>query len=236
MAIRRIGILGGQFDPIHWGHLEAAFAAESALDLMRVLVMTSNVPPHRPQPAASSFHRFAMATLAISGRPAWRVSDLELRHGARSYTSWTLQRFHERGYAPGELYFIVGTDAFADVESWMDYPAILEYAHFAVVSRPGHPTEDIPRRLPGLAERMTRPPLDAMSHFDPMIILIDAPTSNVSSTTIRDRRSRGESIAGLVPDSVQQHIEGHGLYAAQSPGRRASDVNPSTAGRLHGQD
>jgi nicotinate-nucleotide adenylyltransferase len=237
MSIRRIGILGGTFDPIHWGHLEGAFAAETALNLMRVLVVPSNMPPHRPQPHASSFHRFAMASLAVAGRSGWRVSDLELRDEAQSYTSATLQKFHDRGYKASELYFILGSDAFADIMSWMNYPAILELAHFAVVSRPGYPVEDMPHRLPQLADRMVRPPLDAISQIDPMVVLIDATTADVSSSAIRDRRARGESVATLVPDPVRQHIEQHGLYTPPTPGRRWSDTHTGVAAaRLHGED
>jgi nicotinate-nucleotide adenylyltransferase len=237
MSIRRIGILGGTFDPIHWGHLEAAFAAETTLNLMRVMVVPASLPPHRPQPHASSFHRFAMASLAVSGRAGWRVSDLELRDESQSYTSATLQKFHDRGYKASELYFILGSDAFADIATWMNYPAILDAAHFVVISRPGHPVDDIPHRLPNLAHRMVRPPLDAISHVDPMIVLIDTPTADVSSSAIRDRRARGESIATLVPDPVRQHIEQHGLYTPASPGRRASDRPAGEpAARLHGQE
>jgi nicotinate-nucleotide adenylyltransferase len=237
MSIRRIGILGGTFDPIHWGHLEAAFAAETALNLMRILVVPSSLPPHRPQPHASSFHRFAMASLAVVGRAGWRASDLELRDESQSFTAATLQKFHDRGYKASELYFILGADAFADIGSWVNYPAILDFAHFAVISRPGHPVGDIPHRLPRLAARMVQPPLDAISHIDPMIVLIDAPTANVSSSAIRERRAQGESIASLVPDPVRQHIEQHGLYTPQWPGRRASDAPAGqAAARLHGQN
>jgi nicotinate-nucleotide adenylyltransferase len=237
MSLRRIGILGGTFDPIHWGHLEAAFAAETALGLMRVMVVPANLPPHRPQPHASSFHRFAMVSLAVGGRAGWRASDLELRDESESYTSATFDKFHERGYKASELYFILGSDAFADIATWRNYPAILDRAHFAVVSRAGHPVADIPHRLPQLAHRMVRPPLDAISHIDPMIVLIDAPTADVSSSAIRDRRARGESVSALVPDPVRQHIEQHGLYTPHWPGRRASDAHAGeAAARLHGQD
>ena len=237
MSFRRIGIMGGTFDPVHWGHLEAAFAAETALKLMRLIVITSKVPPHREEPHASEYHRFAMVALAVAGRTGWRASDLELRLDTESYTASTLLKFHERGYAPAELFFIIGADAFAEIGSWKDYPAVLEYAHFAVVSRPGHPIDDLPHRLPKLAERMVKPPLDAISHLDPMIVLIDSPTSDVSATAIRDRRARGESIAGLVPDAVRQHIEQHGLYTARTPGRRASDSPMAAeAGRMHGEN
>jgi nicotinate-nucleotide adenylyltransferase len=204
---------------------------------MRVMVVPASLPPHRPQPHASSFHRFAMVALAVGGRAGWRASDLELRDESQSYTSATLQKFHDRGYKASELYFIVGSDAFADIASWMDYPAILDAAHFVVISRPGHPVDDIPHRLPNLAHRMVRPPLDAISHVDPMIVLIDTPTADVSSSAIRDRRARGESIATLVPDPVRQHIEQHGLYTPASPGRRASDRPAGEpAARLHGQE
>jgi len=235
--MRRIGILGGTFDPIHWGHLEAGLAAETALDLTQMLVITASVPPHRPQPVTSSYHRFAMVAMAVAGRAGWRATDLELRDDARSYTSRTLQKFHDRGYQPFELFFVIGSDAFADIASWKDYPSIAGASHFVVVARPGFPTRDLPHRLPELAKRMARPPLEPAALDEPLILLLDAPTANVSSTAIRDRCARGESIAGLVPDGVRQHIEQHGLYASMPPRRRASDARRGTAaGGLHGQD
>ena len=232
---RRIGILGGSFDPIHCGHTDLALAAETTLRLARLFVVPASVSPHRSQTFASVFHRFAMVSLTVAGRPGWRASDLELRHDGPSFTAATLQRFHERGYRPEEIFFIIGADAFADIVSWRDYPAILEAAHFAVVSRPGHPVEDLPPRLPELAARMVRPPLpDATTR--PSIILISAATADVSSTAIRRLCAQGRSITGLVDLGVQQHIEQHGLYSAQVPGRRISD-NPAkaAAGRLHGE-
>jgi nicotinate-nucleotide adenylyltransferase len=236
-AARRIGILGGTFDPIHCGHLDLADAAIRELQLSRLFVITSNVPPHRPQPLASSYHRFAMVSLAVLDRPDWRAADVELRHDAPSFTSRTLDLFHERGYLSSELFFVIGADAFADIASWRDYPRILDAAHFAVISRPGSPVEELPRRLPRLAERMARPPIDAASEIDPLIILIDAPTADVSSTAIRAHLASGEPIAGLVPPNVQQHIEHHGLYSSPTPGRRRSDAPQlPAAGRLHGKD
>ena len=236
MSFRRIGILGGTFDPIHWGHLEAAFAAENALKLQRLLVITSHVPPHRDEPQASSYHRFAMVSLAVAGRNGWRASDLELRLESESYTSDTLRKFHQRGYAAAELFFITGADAFTEIQSWKDYPQILECAHFVVVSRPGYPVGDLSHRLPQLAERMVTPPLDAISTLDPMIILVDAPTSSVSATEIRDKRRRGETIAGMVPDPVRGHIEQHGLYTSSTPGRRGSDDESAGSHRSHGEN
>jgi len=234
---RRIGILGGTFDPIHWGHLDIGDIAVSELKLSRLFVITSNIPPHRPQPLASAYHRFAMVSLAILDRPDWRAADLELRQTAPSFTSRTLEMFHERGYLSSELFFVIGADAFAEIASWRDYPSILNAAHFAVVSRPKFSVKELPRRLPRLADRMARPPIDEVAQIDPLIILLDAPTADVSSTAIRQRRGHGESIAGLVPSHVQQHIEHHGLYTAMTPGRRASDAaQMPAAGRLHDKE
>jgi len=237
MSARRIGLLGGTFDPIHCGHLNLADAAQVALRLDRVSLITANIPPHRPQPVASAYHRFAMVALAVANRPNWRAADLELRLDAPSYTSTTLDRFHVRGYMPSELYFIIGADAFAEIATWHDYPRILDRTHFAVVSRPGFPVGELAHRLPSLAARMTWPRSDTVLHAAPLILLIDEPTADVSSSAIRRRLTAAESIEGLVPPSVAQHIEQHGLYTSMTPGRRASDV-PRTlaADRLHGED
>jgi nicotinate-nucleotide adenylyltransferase len=237
MRMRRIGILGGTFDPIHRGHSDAGEAARDALDLTRVLVVPANIPPHRPQPFASPYHRFAMAALAVSGRSGWGVSDQELRHDAPSYTSATLRRFHDRGYAPAELFFLIGADAFVDIASWKDYPAILGDAHFVVVSRPGCPVVELARRLPSLASRMVWAERVEAARTEPAIILIHAETADVSSTVIRRYRAEGQPVTGMVDLSVQQHIEHHALYTPMVPGRRPRDERPVTsAGRMHGQD
>jgi nicotinate-nucleotide adenylyltransferase len=236
VSVRRIGILGGTFDPIHRGHLDLGTAAENALALDRLFVIPSQLPPHRPQPLASSFHRFAMVCLAVAGRPAWRASDLELRTRPPSYTASTLQQFHMRGYQPAELFFIIGADAFAEIESWKDYPALLDYAHFVVVSRAGCPVNSLSAKLPHLAPRMTSPAVGAGSFQQPVVILIDAATADVSASAIRRLREQGLPITGTVDLGVQHHIEQHGLYASRSPGRRAMDqAADAAAGGLHGQ-
>ena len=148
-----------------------------------------------------------------------------------------LAKFRDRGFAPSELFFILGADAFAEIGTWRDYPHILESAHFAVVSRPGLRVDELRSRLPPLAPRMIEPPLAPRSYAQPMIFLIDAPTADVSSTAIRQRVAARESIDGLVPPRVQQHIEQQGLYTSASPGRRAMDsAEMPAAGRLHGQE
>jgi nicotinate-nucleotide adenylyltransferase len=218
-----VGILGGTFDPIHLGHLEAAAAAQRALSLDRVLLLPSRTPPHRnSEPRASVFHRFAMAALAAAER-GFLVSDLELRRDGPSYTALTLEALHRDGYAPSQLFFITGSDAFADVATWYDYPRILQLANFVVVSRPGapRPSELIPNpRLratdsDALRRGSPQPSAEAAQSLipaAPSVISVEANTPNVSSTEIRRRAGAGESLDGLVPASVAGHIRRHHLY------------------------
>jgi len=232
---RRVGIMGGTFDPIHRGHMDLGCAAESAIGLTRLCLLPVNIPPHRAQPFASSYHRFAMVALAVSGHARWQATDLELQHPTPSYTSSTLDRLHRHGYAPSELFFVIGADSFAEIETWKDYPAILDGANFAVVSRPGCSIEELPRRLPLLSSRMARAPITASRDAEPLIILIDAMTANVSSTAIRMRRASGEPITGLVDPRVEQHIEQHGLYSFPTERRRGADRPlDEAAGGMHG--
>jgi nicotinate-nucleotide adenylyltransferase len=200
----RTGILGGTFDPIHLGHLEAADAARKQLDLDRVLLLPSRTPPHRSvEPRASVYHRFAMTALAAAER-GMLASDLELLREGPSYTALTLEALHRDGYTPGQLFFITGSDAFAEISTWYDYPRLFELANFAVVSRPGYPTV-IPRF----------PPLTTSSTS---VIAVEANTPDVSSTEIRRRVAAGESIDGLVAASVASHIERHRLYVPAAVG------------------
>jgi len=237
MTTARIGLLGGTFDPIHLGHIELASLAQTTLSLTQVLVIPANVPPHRTKPLTSSFHRFAMTALAVAGRDGWLASDVELRHEAPSYTTTTLGRFHQQGYQPNELFFLIGADAFADITTWRDYPQILDRAHFAVVSRPSYPVAQLREQLPGLADRMVVVDRGEKLPAVPSIILIDGVTADVSSTAIRIRLSAAQPIDGMVDPRVRQHIAQHGLYRSSSSNRRTlSPVDDPPAGRLHGQN
>jgi len=221
-SVTRIGILGGTFDPVHTGHVDTALAAHRALALDRVLVMPSGTPPHRSSPpSASRFHRFAMAALAVTGLPGLMVSDLEIGHSGPCYTFDTLARLHGTGLGAAQIFFITGADAFAEIATWSRYPQVLEMAHFVVVSRPGDPAAALPARLPTLAARMVQPAASPSTTGDGLaqarhglkVWLVDAPTPDVSSTEVRRRLAAGESIAGLVPTTVETYIGQHGLYS-----------------------
>ena len=221
-AVPRIGVLGGTFDPVHYGHLDAADAARRALALAEVVLMPSRVPPHKASPVRTSgYHRFAMAALASSGRPGVRISDLELRSADPSYTSLTLQQLARAGYAPGRLFFILGSDAFAEIAHWHDFPAVLGRSHFAVVARAGRSLSDLRERLPALAGRMRRPDAgaDTGAVAGPTSIwLVEAETRDVSSSGIRRRLAASEPTRDLLPDAVAAYISRHRLYDATRRG------------------
>jgi nicotinate-nucleotide adenylyltransferase len=215
----RVGILGGTLDPIHVGHIETAHAARRALDLSAILVMPARTPPHRAQgPAASMFHRFAMAALAVQDLDAWMVCDDELHAEGPSYTALTLERLASRGLTRTDTYFITGADAFAEIETWHRYPDVLDLAHFVVISRPGLAATSVTERLPQVRDRVRPVDHSAPAASAPSIYLVDAPTPDVSSTDIRRRLRTGQSITGLVPAAVETHILRHRLYVDHSNG------------------
>ena len=212
----RRGILGGTFDPIHFGPLDVAGAAATALALPEILIVPSLVPPHRHTPFASAPHRFAMAALAVQDRSGVSVSDLEMHGTGPSYTSALLDRLAAQGTDLREIYFVTGADAFRDIETWKDYPAILDRCHFVAVSRPGCPAGSLRDTLPRLASRMTAAP-DAPA--GPVAIhLVDSPTAAVSSTDVRRRIQQGLPISDLGPAAVAAHIARHGLYRSTLTG------------------
>lgn len=219
MTGRRMGIFGGTLDPVHAGHLEAATAARKALTLDLVQLMPSMSPPHRHlQPQASPFHRFAMVALAVAEREGLLASDDELCISGKSYTWDTLARWHGRGFAPTELFFVLGADAFADIASWYRYPAVLDAAHFVVVARPGTSLDELETHLPALRSRMIEvSALTSELPGSPRIMLLSTSTPDVSSTEIRGRVAAGKPLDGLTPPAVIAHIERHHLYKERRP-------------------
>jgi nicotinate-nucleotide adenylyltransferase len=203
-----LGVLGGTFDPIHYGHLTAGLRAQAALGLEQVMLVPSRIPPHRAT-GASPEDRLAMASLAAAEYAGWTASDIELKREGPSYTFDTLTAL--RAGSTWQFFFIIGADAFAEIATWSRYPAVLDLAHFAVVARPGITLDSLQKRLPNLAARMTTPDVFDKSQT-PAIVLIEAETPDVSSTTVRRRVRAGESISELVPASVASYISTHRLY------------------------
>ena len=211
----RIGILGGTFDPIHLGHLDAAEAARTTLQLDEVCLLPSHDPPHRSaSPMASAFHRFALAALAAQGLPGYRVSDMELTRSGHSYTADSLRTLHAAGWKPLQIFFILGADAFAEIATWREFPAVLDGAHFVIVARPGTTLEEAAARTPALRNRLHRGAEPLPEDGKTRVILVEARTRDISSTMIRARLRARQPIDDLVPATVARHIVIHHLYGA----------------------
>jgi nicotinate-nucleotide adenylyltransferase len=214
-AHRRLGVLGGTFDPVHFGHLDAGDAAQSALALDEVRLIPAHDPPHRPvDPRASAYHRFALVSLAIAERPSWRVSDVELARPGASYSIDTLRALHADGWTASQIFFILGADAFAEIATWRQFPDVLDASHFVVVARPGMTLDEAVARTPQLRARMRQPGDAGTASSETGVFLIAARTRNVSSTEIRTRLAAGLPIDDLVPTLVARHILAHQLYGA----------------------
>lgn len=190
---QRIGIFGGTFDPIHNVHLNAARAALDQAHLDRVLFVVSARPPHKKDDtAAMPEQRLAMVRAAIAGEPRFEVSDIEFHRDGPSYTHDTLAEF-ARVYPESELFLIIGDDSFAEFPSWRAPDAILAHAKLLVLPRPGK-TRTAPESMRGKYE------------------YLPFQESDMSSTEIRRRVESGQTIAGLVPETVERFIGEHRLY------------------------
>jgi nicotinate-nucleotide adenylyltransferase len=215
MTEARLGLLGGTFDPIHFGHLDAADAARTALALDAVVLVPAHDPPHKPvDPRASAFHRFALVALAADEYPGLRASDIELAQEGPSYTVNTLRALHRDGWRASQIFFILGADAFAEIATWHEFPAVLDAAHFVVIARPGTSLESAAARTPDVRARLRKAADGVPKAPRTAVFLVEARTRDVSSTTIRARLAAGQPIGDLVPRAVARHILAHQLYGA----------------------
>lgn len=190
---RRIGVMGGTFDPIHHGHLVAASEVADRFELDEVIFVPTGRPWQKgDEPVLSAEHRYLMTVIATAANPQFTVSRVDIDRPGLTYTKDTLTDLHA-AEPDAQLYFITGADALAKIMSWQDVDEILSLAHMIGVTRPGYPLGD--GDLP-----------------DGAITLIEVPAMAISSTACRDRVRRGEPVWYLVPDGVVQYIAKYHLY------------------------
>ena len=206
-------LFGGTFDPIHYGHLKPVEILANQIGLSRVIIMPNNVPPHRPQPEATSEQRKFMVELAIADKPLFVLDERELRRDTPSWTADTLQEWRQEQGPEQPLAFIIGQDSLLTFPSWERYETILDNAHLLVTRRPGYPLtmkqeehqQWLDRHLPSNIENLHNQPAGK-------IYLAETPWFDVSATLIRQRLERGESCEEMMPEAVLSYIINQGLY------------------------
>ncbi len=188
----RLGVFGGTFDPIHFGHLRAAESARECLELESVLFVPAGQPPHRSTPRASAFDRHAMTCLATAGHARFAVSPLELERPGPSYTVDTLESLHAL-HPSHELVLLVGADMFSAVGTWQRAARLFELCQLAFMPRPGE--SGVAPEQPGAR-----------------VAVVQGPGLAISASDVRARVGAGHSVRYLVPDPVADYLDKRRLY------------------------
>jgi nicotinate-nucleotide adenylyltransferase len=195
----KVGVLGGTFDPIHYGHLVIAEEAFARLGLREVLIMPARVPPHKQgRKITATEHRLAMVKLALASNPHFRLCTIDLERDGPSHTADSLALLRQQMDA--ELYFIIGEDSLLDLPRWHQPARILAQCRLVVMSRPGYPEPDL-RVLEAIGP-------EAVERG----IVVRAPQLEISSTELQQRVAAGLPIKYQVPEAVEEYIYRHRLY------------------------
>lgn len=194
----KTGIMGGTFDPIHYGHLLAAEEARINFDIDRLIFVPTGDPPHKKdRDITPAEDRYAMTLLATAGVLEYSVSRIEIDRTEDTHTVDTLREFIESGIKPEDLYFITGLDAMLSITSWYEYEKIPDLCTLVTARRPGYPVSGI-EKLPKFIRDKLK--------------FIEIPQFAISSTEIRERTRDGKGIRFLVPHLVEIYIESNNLY------------------------
>ena len=219
----RTGILGGTFNPIHLGHLHIAEAVRMQLGFDQILFMPTGNPPHKSlKTLAPAQHRLEMVKLAIKNSPHFRFSEVEIFSTEICYTIDTLHKL--KSQVEGELFFLVGLDAFLDIPAWKNDKELLTKANFVVVSRPEFyfsQIKTLPTPIPISEGDLTaldnekQNRLDIQTSGESALILLVLPPCNISASAIRNHLKQGLSAANWLPPSIESYIIGNRLYGVE---------------------
>lgn len=210
-----VGILGGTFDPVHYGHLRLAEEAREALGLSRVLWIPAGRPPHRAPPETPATTRLEMVGIAIGDNPAFSSDDVEVRSEAPSYTVVTLERLRKSVGQAQPLVLLLGVDAMLGLPTWHRWRELFELAHLGVADRPGYPLHmrDLPEPLAAEFPNRLRKHASALRDSPAgCIVAFDMTPLAISATRIRAAIQAGGSCRYLLPDRVREYIELNRLY------------------------
>lgn len=207
----RLGILGGTFNPIHFGHLRAAEDAREKVNLDKVIFIPAGNPPIKISDLSEASHRYEMTSIAVSSNRNFEILDIEIKQKEKSYAINTIKILRQI-YPNDELFFILGIDAFLDLPNWWQPERIVKEIDFIVVSRPGYELSDILE-----SPYINKKDLKALSKFlilnsGRKVFPIQITQLGISSTEIRNTIKKGMSIKYLLPESVEHYIYKNSLY------------------------
>jgi len=205
LRIKRIGVMGGTFDPIHNGHLVTAEEAWKQFQLDQVLFVPSGHPPHKDgRKSLDPEGRYLMAVIATATNPHFKVSRMEIDRNGPSYTIDTVRELHRIYGKNTQVFFITGADAILEILTWKEPEKVLREAVFIAATRPGYDLKKLEESLPE-AEKERHA-------TDPRVLVMEIPALAISSTDIRGRVKEGRPITYLVPEGVSEFIEKNGFY------------------------
>jgi len=211
-VIEALGIMGGTFDPIHYGHLVSAEAARHAFSLDKVVFVPTGRPPHKEHESITDAeHRYLMTVLATMGNPFFETSRIEIDRPGRSYTIDTIEEFRRR-YPSAQIFFITGVDAILEILTWRNPDELLRKCRFIAATRPGYRLVQLETVLAPLGER-------AAERVEPL----EVPALAISSSDIRRRVTEGRPIRYLLPDGVRSYIYKNSLYQVEAGTRTRQD-------------
>lgn len=210
----KVGIFGGTFNPIHFGHLRSAEEAREAFSLDKVLFVPAAIPPFRKEDVESPHHRMEMSKIAIEGNPYFGLSDIEVRRGGISYSIDTVEALKKE--APDiETYFIIGLDAFSEIGSWKEYRRFFSLSNFIIVTRPGYQKGAFGDFLPleVRSDFCYDSAKGCYTHISGNCFgFLEVTLLDISSTEIRNRLKAGKSVKYLTPAKVEEYIKENRLY------------------------
>lgn len=220
---QRLGVLGGTFDPVHIGHLRVAQEALERFSLDRMLFVPSADPPHKPERRIVPYeNRREMLTLAVEGNSRFEVSDVERRMPGKSYSVLTLRRLHGEMPARTDFFFMVGLDAFLELDTWWHFQELFSLSEMVVVRRPGFDSERVESFLRQKVSREYTRETNGARFRHPSLCpvhLMKSTLLEISSTQVRQLVAEGKSIRYLVLPEVMRYIEQRRLYRSVSLGR-----------------
>ncbi len=215
--MQSIGILGGTFDPIHFGHLRMAQELAEDLNFQAVRFIPAYQPPHRSQPQGLAGHRLEMVRLAIAGNPRFLLDLREFERGGASYMVDTLASLRAEFGADAPLYLLLGVDAFLGLPAWHRWRELFGLAHLVVAHRPGFTLDAgmTPELRTEWQQRHTiQPDQSACGH----ILSREITALDISASAIRNAIAQGRSVRYLLPDTVNDYIQHHHLYQKETHG------------------